>query len=88
MGNKSRRLPQTVAVIFCLVAMATMVMAATAWAEYPDKPISYIISFNPGGESDVTARLQLAQILARSREYDDSKALLEEVLGNSAAHYP
>lgn len=27
-------------------------------AEYPEKPIQYIIAFNPGGESDVTARLQ------------------------------
>ncbi len=27
-------------------------------AEYPEKPITYIIAFNPGGESDVTARLQ------------------------------
>ncbi len=25
---------------------------------YPEKPITYIISFNPGGESDITARLQ------------------------------
>ncbi|MGD9866478.1 MAG: tripartite tricarboxylate transporter substrate binding protein [Hyphomicrobiales bacterium] len=30
----------------------------TAHAEYPDKPISYIIPFGPGGESDITARLQ------------------------------
>ena len=25
---------------------------------YPDKPITYVIPFNPGGESDVTARFQ------------------------------
>ena len=29
-----------------------------ALAEYPEKPISYIIPFGPGGESDITARLQ------------------------------
>ncbi|MFZ1199699.1 MAG: tripartite tricarboxylate transporter substrate binding protein, partial [Desulfobacterales bacterium] len=34
------------------------VVPGTVLAEYPDNPISYIIPFNPGGESDVTARLQ------------------------------
>lgn len=29
-----------------------------AFAEFPEKPITYTISFNPGGESDITARLQ------------------------------
>lgn len=58
MRNKSRRLSQTAMVLLCLVAVFTMVASATARAEYPDKPISYIIPFNPGGESDVTARLQ------------------------------
>ncbi len=32
--------------------------AQPAAAEYPEKPISYIIPFGPGGESDITARLQ------------------------------
>lgn len=32
--------------------------AAFAFAQYPEKPITYTIPFNPGGESDVTARLQ------------------------------
>lgn len=32
--------------------------AAPAVAEYPEKPIHYIIPFGPGGESDITARLQ------------------------------
>jgi len=31
---------------------------ALAGPGYPEKPIMYIISFNPGGESDITARLQ------------------------------
>ena len=46
--------------VVLLGAIVTAVALAplTAQAEYPDKPISYIIPFNPGGESDVTARLQ------------------------------
>ncbi len=27
-------------------------------ADYPSKPLNYIICFNPGGESDITARIQ------------------------------
>ena len=34
---------------------------------YPEKPITYVVCFNPGGESDITARLQ--------------QKLLEEIVG-------
>lgn len=44
--------------LLVLVAMALVGAPLSAMAEYPDKPISYIIPFNPGGESDITARLQ------------------------------
>lgn len=27
-------------------------------AEFPEKPLNYIVCFNPGGESDITARAQ------------------------------
>ncbi len=44
--------------ILGLAAAAALAgLAATAFA-YPDKPINYIIPFGPGGESDITARLQ------------------------------
>jgi len=45
-------------VVLCLSALALMVSSNPAQAEFPEKPITYIISFNPGGESDITARLQ------------------------------
>jgi tripartite-type tricarboxylate transporter receptor subunit TctC len=36
----------------------TLGLAGPASAEFPDKPINYVIAFKPGGESDVTARFQ------------------------------
>ncbi|MEP6970883.1 MAG: tripartite tricarboxylate transporter substrate binding protein, partial [Betaproteobacteria bacterium] len=42
-----------------LVAAAIALAAPLAMsAGYPDKTINYIIPFGPGGESDVSARLQ------------------------------
>jgi len=52
-----------------ILALSTIFIltAGIAIAEYPDRPITYIIPFNPGGESDITARLQ--------------EPVLEEILG-------
>jgi tripartite-type tricarboxylate transporter receptor subunit TctC len=41
-----------------MVLAAALMLPTLALAEYPEKPITYTIPFNPGGESDVTARLQ------------------------------
>jgi tripartite-type tricarboxylate transporter receptor subunit TctC len=41
-----------------MVLAAALMSPTLALAEYPEKPITYTIPFNPGGESDVTARLQ------------------------------
>lgn len=46
-----RVLLAVLAVMFTLVPLGVM-------AAYPEKPITYVIPFNPGGESDITARLQ------------------------------
>jgi tripartite-type tricarboxylate transporter receptor subunit TctC len=46
-----------------LLAVLAVVCAGVAGAQgYPEKPINYIIAFNPGGESDVTARLQQSHL--------------------------
>lgn len=41
-----------------LLALALSAVAAAGAAAFPARDITYIIPFNPGGESDVTARLQ------------------------------
>lgn len=41
-----------------VTAVAAMGLAGLAQAEYPEAPITYTIPFDPGGESDVTARFQ------------------------------
>ena len=44
---------------FVLFATFAMICAGTAKAaEYPNKRLTYMICFNPGGESDITARIQ------------------------------
>ncbi len=40
------------------VALATIMPMSSALAEFPQKSVSYVIPFGPGGESDITARHQ------------------------------
>ncbi|MFW5489680.1 MAG: tripartite tricarboxylate transporter substrate binding protein [Desulfovibrio sp.] len=43
------------------LAMALVLgVAATGSAAYPDKDVTYIVPFGPGGESDISARIQQA----------------------------
>ena len=43
-----------------------LLWAASLNAEYPEKPVEYVIPFGAGGESGVTARLQQPVGLAQS----------------------
>jgi len=40
------------------IALAVVIPTTSAFAEYPEKAVNYIIPFGPGGESDITARHQ------------------------------
>lgn len=40
------------------ILFATAVITGPAQAQYPEKPINYILAFAPGGESDISARFQ------------------------------
>jgi len=42
--------------ILAAVALAVSATTASAWAEFPEKPITFIIPYGPGGTSDVGAR--------------------------------
>lgn len=44
------------------VALGAMGFATSSLAEFPDKPLTYLMAFNPGGESDITARIQEAPL--------------------------
>lgn len=44
--------------IFAAALAGAAAVAGIAFAAYPEKTINYIIAFGPGGESDVSARLQ------------------------------
>ncbi len=52
-----------IAALLALAAIAALVPTSAALA-YPDKPLQYIIAFAPGGESDITARMQ-AQVFSQ-----------------------
>lgn len=41
-----------------ILMWALAALPFSAAAEYPDKPVNYVIPFGPGGESDITARHQ------------------------------
>ena len=46
-------------ILASLVAGAVVaMMAAGAASAFPDRAINYVIPFNPGGESDISARFQ------------------------------
>jgi tripartite-type tricarboxylate transporter receptor subunit TctC len=47
---KTRRCP--------VIVLLLLMMSSTVLAAFPDRPITYLIGFSPGGESDITARLQ------------------------------
>src|SRR5690606_12352879 len=52
------RIPLHLTAMLVAGTLALAGLAAPAHAEWPERDVTYYIAFNPGGESDVTARLQ------------------------------
>src|SRR5678815_4525581 len=42
--------------------LPVLLMQATAFAEYPERPIRLVVSYPPGGGTDVTARTILGRL--------------------------
>lgn len=57
MNSRVRRLSRA-AVPFVVATLAVLAGTGITQAAYPERPITYIIPFNPGGQSDVEARRQ------------------------------
>ncbi len=57
-----RRLTGYGTLVAFVLAFAGWFAAPASAAKYPDQPLTYIICFNPGGESDITARIQEAPL--------------------------
>jgi len=49
-------------IVLCAVVPLVLAVSATAAEKFPSKRITYKICFNPGGESDITARFQEAAL--------------------------
>ena len=75
------RLSGLTALVALAALAATLVPAATAHAEYPDRPISIIVHTKPGGAIDLTARV-VAKV---ARNYTDVPMVIENRYGGSGA---
>jgi tripartite-type tricarboxylate transporter receptor subunit TctC len=57
--SKVRKTTSRIGILgLALLAALMLSPSFSAAGDYPSKPLTYIICFNPGGESDITARLQ------------------------------
>lgn len=60
------RVVTRIVAVWVVLSLTLVGSVASAAPKFPDKPVNYIICFDPGGESDITARLQqpfLEQVL-------------------------
>ncbi|MEO7851807.1 MAG: tripartite tricarboxylate transporter substrate-binding protein, partial [Rubrivivax sp.] len=61
-----------------LIATAALVVMGSAWAEYPEKPVTIVVPFAAGGPTDKVAR-DLAEVLRKG--LNNQTVLIENVGG-------
>lgn len=75
-----KRLLKIVVLCLVVIVMGTS-FSIFASTNFPEKPVTYIICFNPGGESDITARLQHKHL----EEALGQKVIIEYRIGGGGA---
>ena len=72
-------------------AAGTAALACPAWAAYPDKPIRIVVTFAPGGASDIVARVigeQLGKKLGQAVIIDNKPGAGGSVGGSNVVQSP
>src|ERR1041384_5277562 len=72
-----------------LVSVALMCGALPARAEYPDRPVTLIVAFTPGGPSDLIARIlgkKLEQLLGQPFVVENKPGAGGNIAAEAAAH--
>jgi len=49
---------KSVTILFCALSLCLFAFTTASAENFPQKPVTYLIPFNPGGESDIFARAQ------------------------------
>lgn len=62
-----RRLQSVLSALILLCSAIALPLTVQAKADYPNKPIKWIVAYPPGGTTDLLARLMGQQILIENR---------------------
>src|SRR5436305_12079024 len=72
-----------------LIGLAALTLSLPARAEYPDRPITLIVAFTPGGPSDLLARIlgkKLEQLLGQPFVIENRPGAGGNIAAEAAAH--
>lgn len=67
-------------IFFCMV-FSLLAVSASAETKWPEKPVTIIVPYNPGGDSDTTARILADKLTEKTGQ----SFIVQNVAGNSGA---